>query len=202
MKGHASALHSTFLHALLSWFRNSKSAAATSPVHQLTSKSIFVTSQQSCSLQFSALFISFTSHHGQDTTESLQGSAISHCRGCKLFNTLMSNNPQTSGTSLHQCPSKTQTLTNANQYFNYCIKLAPFCFTSNLNCFLSTNWSDQETDLNTICHCISIPAYLFVLVKAHIAATDRLASSKTQKSIFNTAVLERCLCWWSLYQKI
>lgn len=71
MKGHAFALHSTSLHASLSWFHNSKSAATTSPVHQLTSKSIFVTSQQSCSLQFSALSTSFTSHLGQDTTENL-----------------------------------------------------------------------------------------------------------------------------------
>lgn len=103
----------------------------------------------------------------QDKTESLQFShSLCKGAGCKLFNMLMSSvkhNPQTSGASLHWCPSKTQSLTNSNQYFNYRIKLAPFCFTSNPNCFLSTRRPARGSDLNTICHCRSTPSQLTCL---------------------------------------
>lgn len=141
---------------MLPWFQNTKSAAfwaVTNSVHLLTGKSIFLpppnraafcTSQQYLYVctPGSDIVISLRGCKRQETPPCLQ---ISHslCKGTgqKLFNMLMSSikhNPQTSATSLHECPSKIKSLTNSNQYFHYCFKLAAFCFTSNPNCFLST----------------------------------------------------------------
>lgn len=114
---------------------------------------------------------------------------------------VISHNPQTSGTSLEQCPCKIKSLTNSNQYFHYRIKLAFFCFTSNPNCFLSTNWPAQGSDLNTICHCLPKPnqlTYLSLSTPGQGAESCHgFASSKPQNNIFNTVEPDRFLCWRS-----
>lgn len=114
---------------------------------------------------------------------------------------VISHNPQTSGTSLEQCPCKIKSLTNSNQYFHYRIKLAFFCFTSNPNCFLSTNWPAQGSDLNTICHCLPKPNQLTCLSLSTpgqgAESCHGFASSKPQNNIFNTVEPDRFLCWRS-----
>lgn len=139
---------------------------------------------------------------GRDTHSLCKGT------GHHLLNMLMSSvrhnlhHPQTSGTSLQQCPSKIKSLTNSNQYFHYCIKLALFCFASNPNCFLSANWPAQGSDLNTICHCLPKPSQLTCLSLSTpgqgTESCHGFASSKPQNNIFNTVVPDRFLCCESL----
>lgn len=186
-------------------------------LHLLTGKGIFWSIFSSPDLLPAFPAASLPAHLGRDRDQSSASPKaeyppylqLSHslCTGTghKLLHMLMSSvrhNPQTSGTSLEQCPCKIKSLTNSNQYFHYCIKLALFCFTSNPNCFLSTNWPAQGSDLNTICHCLPKPNQLTCLSLSTpgqgTESCHGFASSKPQNNIFNTVEPDRFLCWGSL----
>lgn len=123
--------------------------------------------------------------------------------GQKLFNMLMASvrhNPQTSGTSLHQCPSKIKSLTHSNQYLNYRFKLALFCFTSNPNCFPSR--IDPLREGISAPYATAYPRQARPLAcPCEHQGTEScrgFASSKPQNNIFNTVELDSFFCWRSL----